>query len=114
MEPSSLMVLALLTSEMDLEHLHQKTASVLVSWMSVARILTLFLHHHLQLSSTNPSVAEETTMDLEPEFKDLLNQSPSLASGPICVLSSTQSQLSKRLDMVESQRLLTCISVEDH
>merc|ERR1712064_74192 len=56
---------------------------------------------------------EETTMDLEPEFKDLLNQSPSLVSGPICVQSSTQSQLSKRLDMVESQRLLTCTNVEN-
>merc|ERR1711963_1333632 len=82
-----------------------KTASALVSWMSAARILTLFLHHHPQLSSTSQSVAEETLMDLEPEFKDLLSQSPNLESGPICVLSFTQSQLSKRLDMVENQSL---------
>merc|ERR1712126_678898 len=46
---------------------------------------------------------EETTTDLEPEFKDFLRESPSSESGLICVLSSTQSLLSKRLDMPESQ-----------
>merc|ERR1719410_119932 len=112
MEPSSLMELVLLTSGMGSELLLQKTASVPASLMSAARTLTSFLHHLHQLSSTNQSVAEETTMALELESRDLLSLSLSLGSGLTCVLSSTPSQLNRRLDMLENLRLSIFISVE--
>merc|ERR1719422_2223537 len=91
MEPSSLTEQVLLTSEMDSEPWLQKTASALASLMSAARILTLFPHHHHQLSNTKPSAGEETSTVLEPESRDLPSLSLSLENGLTCVLSSTPS-----------------------
>merc|ERR1719422_2241241 len=91
MEPSSLTEQVLLTSETDSEPRLQKTASALASLMSAARILTLFLHHHHQLSNTKPSAEEETSTVSEPESRVLPSLSLSLENGLICVLSSTPS-----------------------
>merc|ERR1712117_861027 len=113
MEQSSLMAQVLLTLEMDLQLSSQRIASVQVFWRSVARIQTLFHPHHLQLSSTSQSVAEETLMVLVPESRDSRSQSLSLESGLTCVLCCMRSQWSKRLDMLENQRLSICTSVED-
>merc|ERR1719270_2853468 len=92
MEQSSLTEQVLLTSEMDSDPCLQKTASALASLMSAARILTLFLHHHHQLSNTKPSAEEETSTVLEPESRDLPSPSLSLENGLICVLSSMPSR----------------------